>query len=128
MQTRAGQSIFLIGCLAASASTVALSAFGQDKAASVPECSYSNIATNKYVDGPCLMRTIQIGGNYALTLTFADGTRVQVEYLESQSGNHRWKINGQPGMGFELNRYHLRGAALDLKQIVEWNTSPSPRR
>jgi hypothetical protein len=91
-------------------------------------CSYMNDAANKFADGPCLMRTSEVNGKFAYTLTFGDGTRVVVEYVASQSGYHIWKINGQSGFGVEVNRQHVKGATLDLKQTVEWDSSSSARR
>lgn len=102
-------------------------ATAQEKTFSVPSCSYTNDATGKFADGPCLLRTSQVNGNFAYALTFGDGTRVVVEYVASQSGYHQWKINGQSGVGVEVNREHLKGATHDLKQTVEWDSS-SPRR
>lgn len=106
----------------------AVPATAQQRTFSVPSCSYMNDATNTVADGPCLMRTSQVNGKFAYTLTFGDGTRVVIEYVASQSGYHLWKINGQSGFGVEVNRQHVKGATLDLKQIVEWDSSSPLRR
>lgn len=103
-------------------------ATAQQQTFSVPSCSYMDIAANKFADGPCLMRTSEVNGKFAYALTFGDGTRVVVEYVASQSGYHIWKINGQSGFGVEVNRQHVRGATLDLKQTVEWDSSSPARR
>lgn len=100
----------------------------QQQTFSVPSCSYMNDAANKFADGPCLMRTSEVNGKFAYTLTFGDGTRVVVEYVASQSGYHIWRINGQSGFGVEVNRQHVKGATLDLKQTVEWDSSSPLRR
>lgn len=120
----------MIGC-AIPASAIAILVWVLPAAAQqvyvAPSCSYWSDAPSKVADGPCQVRTTQHNGNFAVVLTFRDGTRVMVEYVEGQSGYHKWKINGQPGFGVEVNREHLKGATLDLKQIVEWDSS-APRR
>jgi hypothetical protein len=100
-----------------------LPAAGQDQTFAASRCSYFNIDSGKTLDGPCLLRTTTVNGNFGYVLTFGDGTRVTVEYVSAQSGYHIWKINGQSAFGVEINRQSLKGATLDLKQIIEWDSS-----
>jgi hypothetical protein len=98
----------------------------QDKTFTAQRCSYWNQDDNKFEDGPCLLRTTTLNGNFGYIVTFGDGTRITIEYVASQSGYHAWKINGRPGLGIEVNRENLKGATMDLKQAIEWDTS-APR-
>ncbi len=88
--------------------------------ATAKRCWYWN-DNGRSAEGPCRLRETTVNGNFAYVLSFADGTRVTVEYLASQSGYHIWNINGQRGFGVEQSRISLRGATLDLQQIVEWD-------
>ena len=66
------------------------------------------------------MQDTTINGHFAYVMTFKNGVKVTIEYTGSQSGMHTWSINGRPGMGFEINREHLIGGSIDLKQSVQW--------
>jgi hypothetical protein len=83
-------------------------------------CSYSNLKTNVSVDGPCVLTQTKINGNFGYIVTFPQGVKVTVEYVDSSGPDHTWRINGQSGWGFEINREHLHGATLDLSQSIEW--------
>ena len=66
------------------------------------------------------METTTVNGLFAYIITFPKNVRVTVEYVASQGAAHTWRINGQPAMGFEVNREHLIGGSIDLKQYIEW--------
>ncbi len=83
-------------------------------------CSYSNLDTNVFADGSCTMQDTKLNGNFTYLMNFKNGTKASIEYLEAQGGMHSWRINGKPGMGFEIDREHLIGGTVDLKQFVEW--------
>lgn len=87
-------------------------------------CDYENFSTNLSLSGRCQMQATEINGNFAYILTWPSGNKVTVEYLKSQSGNHTWKLNGEPAAAVEINREHLRGFSLDLNQIIEWQDKP----
>jgi hypothetical protein len=95
--------------------------WSQEQTFSAQSCSYWK-DNGPSADGPCFMRTTTINGNFGYILTFGDGTRVTIEYVKSQSGYHIWNINGQRGFGIEITRNSLRGASIDLQQIVEWES------
>lgn len=105
--------------VAAILAVVALLCNAWAQTSTATRCSYWN-DDGKSADGPCRLREATVNGHFAYVLAFANGTRVTVEYLESQSGYHLWNINGQRGFGVELSRNSMRGATLDLKQTVEW--------
>lgn len=111
-----------------SASMLADPSYSQNRAETftAPSCDYWD-QTGKSADGPCLLRTVTINGNFAYILTFGDGTRVTVEYVNRQGPYHIWKINGRPAFGYEVNREELHGATLDLKATIEWSTSSRRR-
>lgn len=95
-------------------------ASAQEDSFTAPDCTYRNDRTDRHSSGPCRLRSTTLNGNFADTLTFRDGARVSVEYVDHQGGYHRLKINGQPAFGYETDPNSLRAATLDLKQIVEW--------
>jgi hypothetical protein len=70
------------------------------------------------------MQETKIHGNFGYILTWESGNKVTVEYINSQSGNHIWKINDQPSVAIEVNRENLKGFSLDLNQILEWQDNP----
>ena len=72
----------------------------------------------------CVLEVISPNGNfgYALLLISNGKTkRVNIEYVNSQSGNHIWKIDGLSGIGMEINRNWIRGVTQDLSVTVEWS-------
>jgi hypothetical protein len=83
-------------------------------------CSYDDIAKRLFIDGPCVLTETTTNGNFAYVITLKGGVKVIVEYLDSQGPDHKWKINGESAMGFEINRDHLHGATLDLNQSIDW--------
>jgi hypothetical protein len=83
-------------------------------------CHYDNGTQKIVVDGPCTIDDTTINGHFAYIVTFKGGVKVTVEYLNSSGSDHLWKINGQSGWGFEINREHLHGATLDLNQSIDW--------
>jgi hypothetical protein len=87
-------------------------------------CEYLDIKKDIFLSGRCHKEDTEIHGNFAYILTWPSGNKVTVEYVNSQSGNHIWEINGQPAAAIEVNREHLKGFSLDLNQILEWQDSP----
>jgi hypothetical protein len=84
------------------------------------KCSYSDSARSVYFDGPCTLDSTEIQGHFAWIVTLKGGVKVTVEYVDQNGPDHIWKINGQPGWGFEITRRQLHGATLDLKQSISW--------
>lgn len=87
-------------------------------------CEYQDLKKNILLSGRCHKQETKIHGNFAYILTWPSGNKVTVEYVNSQSGNHIWKINGEPAAAIELNRENLKGFSLDLNQIIEWQDRP----
>lgn len=96
----------------------------------VKKCSYWNEKTGESIDNlidkkvRCVLEVISPNGNfgYALLLISNGKTkRVNIEYVNSQSGNHIWKIDGLSGIGMEINRNWIRGVTQDLSVTVEWS-------
>jgi hypothetical protein len=87
-------------------------------------CEYDNFAKDITLTGRCHMQETEINGNFGYVLTWPSGNKVTVDYINSQSGNHIWRINGQPAVAFEITREHVRGFSLDLNQILEWQDRP----
>lgn len=82
-------------------------------------CSYFDLSKDIALEG-CVMKESTVNGNFAYILTFKSGFKVTVEYVKSQGPNHIWRINGEKGMGYEINREHLHGVTLDLNEEIEW--------
>jgi hypothetical protein len=90
-------------------------------------CSYFNSATDHMSGGDCSLVKTKMNGHFGYDVSFVDGTKVSIEYVAAQSGHHYvWKINGQLGMGYEIDRTHVSGATVDLKQIIEWGDTDPP--
>jgi hypothetical protein len=87
-------------------------------------CEYQDLKKNILLSGRCHKQETKIHGNFAYILTWPSGNKVTVEYVNSQSGNHIWKINGEPAAAIEVNRENLKGFSLDLNQIIEWQDRP----
>ncbi len=87
-------------------------------------CEYFDLKKDITFLGRCHKQETKIHGNFAYILTWPSGNKVTVEYVNSQSGNHIWKINGQSAAAIEVNREHLKGFSLDLNQILEWQENP----
>lgn len=87
-------------------------------------CEYLDIKKELSFSGRCHKKHTEINGNFAYILTWPSGNKVTVEYVDSQSGNHIWKINRQPAAAVEVDRENLKGFSLDLNQILEWQDNP----
>jgi hypothetical protein len=107
----------VLACAAVTAPSIASA---QEDQFTVDTCATWNDRTNKAAEGPCRVRSATVNGNFAYVVSFADGSRVTVEYIERQGAYHRLKIDGRPAFGYEPNRTAMRAATLDLKQNVEW--------
>lgn len=83
-------------------------------------CTYLDLKKDITLDGRCHKQISKIHGNFAYILTWASGNKVIVEYVNSQSGHHIWKINDQSAVAIEVDREHLKGFSLDLNQMLEW--------
>ena len=107
---------------------VLLSTAGIAQAASLKwetySCEYLDIKNDILLSGRCHKQETEINGNFAYILTWPSGNKVTVEYINSQSGNHIWKINNEPAAGIEVTRENIKGFSLDLNQILEWNDKP----
>ena len=87
-------------------------------------CEYMDIKKDISLSGKCHKQETEINGKFAYVLSWPSGNKVTVEYVNSQSGSHLWKINGQSAAAIEVNREHLKGFSLDLNQILEWQDKP----
>ena len=87
-------------------------------------CEYMDIKRDISLSGKCHKQEAEINGKFAYVLTWPSGGKVTVDYVNSQSGNHIWKINGQSAAAIEVNREHLKGFSLDLNQMLEWQDRP----
>ena len=103
--------------IALSISTVVLGASSDPE---TDTCEYMNLEKDVLIDGLCHMEVSEINDHFAYILTWPSGYEVTVEYVDSQSGHHLWKLNGKSAVGIEINRGHLRGFSLDLNQFLEW--------
>lgn len=87
-------------------------------------CDYQDLAKNIILSGRCHKQETSISGNFGYTLTWPSGSKLSIEYVKSQGGNHIWKINGKNAVAIEINREHLRGFTTDLNQFIEWQDQP----
>lgn len=83
-------------------------------------CEYMNLEKNIHLSGKCVKQEAEMNGNFAYILKWPSGDKVTVEFVKAQSGNHIWNLNGQPAVGFEINRENLNGFSLDLNQSIKW--------
>jgi hypothetical protein len=86
-------------------------------------CSYSDQARKIHlVKKACVLEEARSGGHFAWIIRFSGGPRITVEEYVSQDGpDHVWKINGQPGRGFEISRRALEGASDDQNLTIAWD-------
>ncbi len=106
-----------------------LSAFITNANAAQPKwetysCDYFDFKKDITLSGRCHKEETQINNNFGYILTWPSGNKVTIEYVNSQSGNHIWKINEEPAAAIEIDREHLKGFSLDLNQIIEWQDNP----
>lgn len=87
-------------------------------------CEYQDLSKNIILGGRCHKQETSFSGNFGYTLTWPSGSKLSIEYVKSQSGNHIWKINGKNAVAIEINREHLRGFTTDLNQFIEWQDQP----
>ncbi|MBS0229268.1 MAG: hypothetical protein JSS23_11305 [Proteobacteria bacterium] len=112
-------------CLFAVALSCATSsAFAAKPVYETHSCDYTDLGKDITYSGRCHKQETEINGNFAYILTWPSGGRVTVEYVNSQSGNHIWKLNGKPAAAVEISREHLKGFSLDLNQLLEWQDRP----
>lgn len=83
-------------------------------------CEYMDLKKDIMLTGKCHKEDTKINGNFAYILVWPNGNKVTVEYVNSQSGHHIWRINGEAAAAIEINREHLQGFSLDLNQFLEW--------
>jgi hypothetical protein len=83
-------------------------------------CEYADLKRDITLTGLCHKEATKINGNFSFVLTWPSGNKVSVEYVNSQSGHHIWRLNGQPAAAVEIDREHLKGFSLDLNQFLEW--------
>jgi hypothetical protein len=80
-------------------------------------CSFNDFHKDVFYDGPCLETTItDRSGHFGVNYTFKR-MAVFVEFGKHQG---RWtpvKINGLPGMRYEITRDHYDYSTLDVNQI-----------
>lgn len=100
------------------------SAYGAQGRWETYSCEYFDFRKDISLSGRCHKQETKINGNFAYILSWPSGNKVTVEYVNSQSGNHIWKINGQAAAAIEVNRENLKGFTLDLNQIIEWQERP----
>lgn len=86
----------------------------------INSCEYNDFRRSISLSGSCYLQETSINGKFAYILSWPTGHKVTVEYINSQSGFHIWKINGHSASGVEVNREHLKGFSHDLNQILEW--------
>jgi hypothetical protein len=91
-----------------------------DQKYKINSCEYNDLRRGISLSGSCYMQATSKDGNFAYILSWPNEHNVVVEYINSQSGFHIWKINGQPASGIEVSREHLKGFSHDLNQILEW--------
>ncbi len=87
-------------------------------------CEYQDLANDILLSGRCHKEDTKIKDNFGYQLTWPSGNKVVVEYVNSQSGHHIWKINGKSAAAIEITRENLRGFTLDLNQFLEWQDNP----
>ena len=87
-------------------------------------CEYQDLAKNIILSGRCHKQQTEISGNFGYILTWPSGGKISIEYVNSQGGNHIWKISGKNAVAIEINREHLRGFTTDLNQFIEWQDHP----
>ena len=87
-------------------------------------CDYQNLSQNIVLSGPCHKQEKYFSGKFGYILTWPSGSKVSIEYIKSQSGNHIWKMNGKSAVAVEIDREHLRGFTTDLNQFIEWQDRP----
>jgi hypothetical protein len=83
-------------------------------------CEYMDLKSDITLTGRCHMESTEINGHFAYLFTWPSGNKVTVEYINSQSGHHIWRLNGEAAAAVEINREHLKGFTLDLNQFLEW--------
>ena len=87
-------------------------------------CEYQDIARNIELTGHCHKQQTDFSGKFGFVLTWPSGGKVTIEYVNSQSGNHIWKINDNNAVAIEINREHIKGFSMDLNQFIEWQDRP----
>lgn len=87
-------------------------------------CDYTDLSRDVTYSGRCHKQQTEINGHFAYILTWPSGGRVTVEFVNAQSGNHIWKLNGKAAVAVEISREQLKGFSLDLNQMLEWQDRP----
>lgn len=87
-------------------------------------CEYQDLANDISLTGRCHKEEIKIDDHFGYQLTWPSGNKATVEYVNSQSGYHIWKINGKAAAAIEITREDVRGFTLDLNQFLEWQDNP----
>jgi hypothetical protein len=111
------RTVILVGL--AALATVNMARAAQPKSETY-SCEYFDLQKNVMLTGLCHKEATKINGHFAYILTWPSGNKVSVEYINSQSGNHIWRLNGEAAVGIEITRDHLKGFMLDLNQLLEW--------
>jgi uncharacterized protein len=88
-------------------------------------CEYFDLKKGINLDGRCHMEDTEINGHHAYILTWPSGNKVSVEFINSQSGHHIWRLNGEAAAATELSPKWFTGFTLDLNQALGWEQSPN---
>ncbi len=83
-------------------------------------CEYFDLKKDVMLNGRCHKEATKINDHFGYLMTWPSGNKITVEYVNSQSGNHIWRINDEAAAAIEITRYHLKGFTLDLNQLLEW--------
>ena len=87
-------------------------------------CEYMDLEKDISLTGRCRKEEAKFNDNFGYQLIWPSGNKVSVEYVNSESGHHIWKINGKSAAAIEITREQLRGFTLDLNQFLEWQDNP----
>jgi len=98
---------------------IATAAYGATPVTQPGHCS------SNYTEAVACRLSDVVGDDETHTLEFTFGN-TRVRFVgKSQTGWWSGKLDGQPAMGYELNRGHVVFSTIDLKTTFEWWTEGS---